>query len=692
MKSVIKCTIMLFALCSMKNTSAVIIGSNTAVSLQGLAMFPAADSDNEARGFAAFAGGIQLENSVTSCLYTSQFPMDSKLALNGGTLTLQTDLVCSSQTTIGNGGTIHGNGLAWQFTGGETVNFPIDTVDDTDLSFLTSVNAVSQINAVDWSYNGSYVLTVNTVNPTLRVYSFDGASLSLAASTNLAAAPGLSGRWHPSSYYIATGCSGGDDYEIFLFTPPSTLTKTGGTSFTGTAAAVDWHPTGAWLAGGSTGGNEFKIWPVAAGVFGTVNEFNLVTVSNRALSWRPTYTYIAVGVSTSPQLRVLSYDGTNIATNATSAIGNTVTAVDYSPTNSFIAVGLSGGTQRLQVYQHNPVAGTLTQRAALTDSNTVNSVQWSTNGNHILVGRNVGTTYELEIYEFNQNTYELSVAEFADSASNVLSARFSKDEHYIASAGYTSSTVMAIYDATQTSTERMFYLKDIHITVPSHMNIYAPMIMQGESSLYANSHPFTISSLYQAGNLISTGSLIVDSNAFLELGQLTLKGLGVSNLYCMDNTGTLELENVELIMDQDFTFAAGTLIIASDVKITGTHTFTYASSQPLIIESNATLMFDSGCTFKYAPSSSSNNLIQMEDASSELYLYETTLQLTTTALQLTKGILSIEGLCPVVSAATSQGQGLQLGDGVSANNNINLNIFPESTLAVESGYMVYKNV
>ena len=40
----------------------VVIGSNTVVSKQSLATFPAADVDNEMRGFASFAGGFTMEN------------------------------------------------------------------------------------------------------------------------------------------------------------------------------------------------------------------------------------------------------------------------------------------------------------------------------------------------------------------------------------------------------------------------------------------------------------------------------------------------------------------------------------------------------------------------------------------------------------------------------------------------------
>jgi len=59
----------------------IVVGSNTAVSRQGVATFPKADSDNEIRGFATMAGGFNLEDYTTSCIYNAFFPVLSNIKL-----------------------------------------------------------------------------------------------------------------------------------------------------------------------------------------------------------------------------------------------------------------------------------------------------------------------------------------------------------------------------------------------------------------------------------------------------------------------------------------------------------------------------------------------------------------------------------------------------------------------------------
>jgi len=75
-----------------------------------------------------------------------------------------------------------------------------------------------------------------------------------------------------------------------------------------------------------------------------------------------------------------------------------------------------------------------------------------------------------------------------------------------------------------------------------------------------------------------------------------------------------------------------------------------------------------------------------------LSLYETTLYANTSGLKLTKGILYVNGLCPLLSSATNANQGIAIGDGASAANNVTLSILAESGFSIQSGFFVYNNV
>lgn len=88
---------------------AVIIGSMTAVSLQPSINFPAADTDNYMSGFAWFKNGFTFEDATTTCSFDSVYPVSGIVALNGGKLTLNQDLIFRDVTTLQSLGTIVGN-------------------------------------------------------------------------------------------------------------------------------------------------------------------------------------------------------------------------------------------------------------------------------------------------------------------------------------------------------------------------------------------------------------------------------------------------------------------------------------------------------------------------------------------------------------------------------------------------------
>ena len=146
------------------------------------------------------------------------------------------------------------------------------------------------------------------------------------------------------------------------------------------------------------------------------------------------------------------------------------------------------------------------------------------------------------------------------------------------------------------------------------------------------------------------------------------------------------------MQDGDYTFTQGHFDIVGDTTITGTNSFIYQSGQISAIDSHTKLFFDTGMRLKYDPPTTDRDLLAMADKSSVLHLYETTLQSTSTGLQLTKGTLIVEGTCPVVSEASVEFEGIMFGDGVSSNNDLNVKVLSESGLHPTSGFTVYKNV
>lgn len=95
-------------ICSCVNTQAVVIGSDTAVSTQPFYLFSA--SPNRIANFAWMQGGFGLQNPLTSLLFDSVFPVSGTVQINGGTLTLNRDLIFDNVISLQGLGTIIGSG------------------------------------------------------------------------------------------------------------------------------------------------------------------------------------------------------------------------------------------------------------------------------------------------------------------------------------------------------------------------------------------------------------------------------------------------------------------------------------------------------------------------------------------------------------------------------------------------------
>ena len=129
-------TVICMMLLMFVDLAALIVGSDSAVSRESQITFPAADSDNEMNGFSAFEGGFELEDPTTTCTFDSFFPVSGIAEMNGGTLSLQKDLIFDEEAVIGFLGDIFGNGHRIKFS--------------EDMTTF-SVSAVATQNVANWT-------------------------------------------------------------------------------------------------------------------------------------------------------------------------------------------------------------------------------------------------------------------------------------------------------------------------------------------------------------------------------------------------------------------------------------------------------------------------------------------------------------------------------------------------------------
>ncbi|QQR49419.1 hypothetical protein IPF37_01045 [bacterium] len=194
-------------------------------------------------------------------------------------------------------------------------------------------------------------------------------------------------------------------------------------------------------------------------------------------------------------------------------------------------------------------------------------------------------------------------------------------------------------------------------------------------------------------DLGTTGQILVERGSTLTMKNITIKGLSGSRVRCLDNAGRFILQNIECIQTGDVSFSKGSIDFYDECILTGPNTtFAYCSPQTSYVKPRSSLYLDEKVTFSYDPITNNNALLRLVDSTSAMILNSATLFSTPTGLKLTKGILQVNGNCSVVSRARTSAEGIGVGDGISAGNDVTIDILPSAVLDLQSGYLVYNNL
>ena len=158
-----------------------------------------------------------------------------------------------------------------------------------------------------------------------------------------------------------------------------------------------------------------------------------------------------------------------------------------------------------------------------------------------------------------------------------------------------------------------------------------------------------------------SSQLFVDTDATLTLRNLVLQNTknqpGHPAVQCASSGSKLCLDDVELALADDFYFNRGQMFVHNDVAVTGTSAFVYRSTNSSYITADSTFYFNPNTTFEFRPSNVetpnplAQNLLVMQDATSQFYLNGCALKATMTGMRLTKGQLIFDNKVTITSAA-----------------------------------------
>lgn len=201
---------------------------------------------------------------------------------------------------------------------------------------------------------------------------------------------------------------------------------------------------------------------------------------------------------------------------------------------------------------------------------------------------------------------------------------------------------------------------------------------------------------------LTSGNIVIEQGSHLTISNVTLRNISGSNIACLDDAGTLVLENVTWLQDNNYTFTHGALNIMSTVECQGNYIFAYQSPVASTVVSKGSLMLDSGFTFSYDPGTSPD-LLQFADKTASIVLQQDSLlHATMQGLNLQKGSIFVVGSASI-GAEIWNGvdedmnpitidNGITFGDCANTANDFVCNIGAGVTLTIASGSWNYKNM
>jgi len=658
----------------MGSAQPVIIGSTSTVSSQGLITFPNTDTNNTIIGYAFMGNGFALQDNTTSCTFDSFMPISGPLNLNGGRLILQEDLLCTNTFTCGSGGRFYGNSHAIEFpknVADFTIPGSLSSTSPLNWMQITSINMFAAVQSVDWSVNNNYVAASSNAaasNQEIKIYYFDGATLTTTQSVEMGNLITFSVRWHPTLYYLAIGRSNGTGNELYIYKlniSNGTFTLTDSRNFSNVVASVAWHPSGNYLIAGTSANSAPHVFSysfdtvtglLTNGPTLTLAPSGTLTMQRDSIDFAPGGDRFTVGVggtiNGNPELYICSFSAASLSvTTSYYRNGLTFASCDWHPTGTYIACGHNAASQSLQIFKHSlspSESVTVVTNAFVNETSLVTDTNWCYGGDYLADAVSNGVSSDINIYFFDTAAESLTLVASAPSATNANTSRWSRDCQYIAYGNDGNQVVI------------------LGINPGGILPLYfdtTTLILNSDLTLNTTTYFINDCKIDGRGQRLTIGSgskIIVRPNSRLILDNVEIQGIKSNYLGCMVDSGALTLRNCILALDSDFTFSRGTMFFDENVIITGTSKFIYSARFGSTIGSQSVLMMSNNTTLSYAPLAARENLLTMEDQTSILFLDGCTLASTRTGLILDTGTLVMDNRVTLSSQGRNSAEAIQL--------------------------------
>jgi hypothetical protein len=227
-------------------------------------------------------------------------------------------------------------------------------------------------------------------------------------------------------------------------------------------------------------------------------------------------------------------------------------------------------------------------------------------------------------------------------------------------------------------------IKDLTIKGANGVSLTSTMTVQGTCRIIGSNNFL---------DLNGGGIVIVDQNSSLELQNTLIKGVKNNNIGCVGDTSLIILNNAEIELTGDVHFENGAINIINTSRIFGGYTFWYDSAEPCFIDRESNLIICKNVTLKIGKKTPKGpSQLSFYDESSVISCSDCILQVTAHGIELTKGRIQLYNNTIITTESTDTTHGIILGDGVSEENDIKLELKGGCQSTFASGALVYNNV
>lgn len=212
------------------------------------------------------------------------------------------------------------------------------------------------------------------------------------------------------------------------------------------------------------------------------------------------------------------------------------------------------------------------------------------------------------------------------------------------------------------------------------------------SQVWSFSGNVAIDGNYNTLTLSGSGALQVLPGSNLTLRHMRLKMVSTDALCCLDDSASITLVDVEVFLDEDFTFTVGKMNFINKVSFSGDYDFVYESKQTSSLAIGAELAFKNGVhLYMGRQSIDGPEPLYFADKTSMIRFNDADLTITNSGWNCMRGTMMVEQTVNFDTVATDTMHGFIMGDGSDLDNDFEMHFGSGCKAIFTNGYFTYNN-